>query len=302
MLSTSFYVWHTHATPMKSLFSFATVTYSSRATLFFRSGFESPVEFADSTKQHLEGGDQEAEFNNWEDLPDGDGHRIYYGSGTVVPTEANAEFSTTYVHGGSRSLHFIVNTRGRCQLNVYFSDTRSTELFTRAWHYYPNTDINLNTHLIGLQSSRQVGTDSLYGCGTGWYRDISGNYHFDEEYGYWSGYDWYWRARNDTYTLPEGQWVKVERYVKRDATNGRVKVWMDDVLVLDSAWASTVHSNNHPKIGENEPTKTANNNLHGRVVAKIYTESSNRPFEMYVDDIEYWYGSGLENGDVGEDA
>lgn len=75
------------------------------------------------------------------------------------------------------------------------------------------------------------------------------------------------------FPLPRGQWFNLQYYVLRDATNGKLKVWINGVLLLDASGISTMN----PSVTEWYTTP-----------AKIYYEESDTfsPYRIWVDDLE----------------
>ena len=77
------------------------------------------------------------------------------------------------------------------------------------------------------------------------------------------------------YPLPRGQWFNVQYYVRRDVTNGAVKVWLNDALLFDVENIQTVN----PSIPSWFTTP-----------AKIYYDPTDTysPYLIWADDLEIY--------------
>lgn len=75
--------------------------------------------------------------------------------------------------------------------------------------------------------------------------------------------------------LPKGRWVKFAWDVVLHPTQGKVKVWVDDVLICDASNVETTYYSG-------QPMKTT--------IAKIYGTEGVGTYRLWVDDLQIWTG------------
>lgn len=226
---------------------------------------------------------------NWDDLP----HRFTY----VAPNAFEKGYVRTFLtnersHRGTNSLFQSQDVRAegsQNRLHFYGTDEAyDNKIFTRRWLFYPNLNNILagrycDCSIAGLMESinGQVGGISLppriqndgeklvwvlpgldYSAGTKW----------DE----WLMYQYI----NSNIPVPIESWFKLDYYVERHETNGKILMWVDDALVFNISGVCTKkHSNEwHMKISDIDTYETE------------YYGGLNLPFYQWVDDVEIWNG------------
>ena len=261
-------------------------------TLRFKSGFESPVEFTDSTRRHFMGADQGCDWSDYD-------HFINYVEGRVG-VDVDSQLSTIHAHSGSRSLYQAKLRRGgqwRSQL-VFptYDDYFGTRIFVRKWLYYP-TDFDLPEHgwMAGVFSHRETGnlnTGDQFTVGMGIWRHSS---YSDELF--WvveglkykgSGSPEYrtFRAFNLEVAVPRGRWFKLEEYVERHPTEGVVKVWVDDQLIFELSGVQTKYNTGNVKVAH----------MVGKVMVGNEDYGYTYPYYHWLDDLEIWDGMPSQSG------
>jgi len=212
------------------------------------------------------------EFGDYDGSSTGDGARMW--------------IDNTRAHSGTKSIGlevFDITKSRRAEFNIYPYSLVGDELSVSQWLYLP-ADFGL--HAPGIDwnwFNFNVLFSEYSGPGTDRYLDLTliqpdttksdfqltlGGRRPPNNTKYLVG-------SQNSFALQRGKWFNVHWYLKRDASLGAVKVWIDGKLIFDYANINTKGS-------------LTNYNI---VPAKVYYETSDTtPHQMWVDDVVIYKG------------